>query len=296
MGDPSSTSSGAEVILITKSNGETAPYEQAKLRRSLQRSGAKAQLIEDIVAQIESEIQPGWSTRQIYQRAFGRLRQKSRPVAGKYKLKRAILELGPTGYPFEHFIAALLDHQGFDTRVGMVFPGRCVSHEVDVWAQRDREVRIAECKFHRDVARKNNVQVPLYFHARFNDLRDRWLSEQAGESHAKKDITGWIVTNTRFSSDAIQYGTCSGLHLVGWDQPAGGSIKDWIDESGFHPITCLTSLNKAEKRGILQQGVVLCQDLNTQVLEQGGIARNKWTRILQEAKGICSTQGSEDGN
>ena len=280
------------MILITKSNGDVVPYDQAKLRRSLQRSGAASPSIEDIIAQVESELRPGWTTRQIYQRAFGKLRQHSRPAAGKYKLKRAIQELGPTGYPFEHFIAALLAHQGFDTRVGPVVAGQCVSHEVDVWAEKDGRVRVTECKFHRDVARKNNVQVPLYFHARFNDIRHKWRADAAGDERPESHMSGWIVTNTRFSGDALQYGACAGLKLVGWDQPAGACIKDWIDESGFHPITCLTTLNKAEQRAILQQGVVLCQDLNTAVLDLGGISRNKWPRVLAEAHGISDVPAS----
>lgn len=280
------------MILISKSNGDVVPYDQAKLRRSLQRSGAEPASIEHIIAHVESELQPGWTTRQIYQRAFSLLRKHSRPAAGKYKLKRAILELGPTGYPFEHFIGALMGQQGYNTQVGVVVQGKCVPHEVDVWAEKDGRVRVTECKFHRDVARKNNVQVPLYFHARFNDILQRWCAEAPGEARQADHVSGWIVTNTRFTADAVQYGSCSELKLISWDQPAGSSLKDWIDQSGFHPITCLTSLNKAEQRAILQQGVVLCQDLNTSVLDMSGISRNKWTRVLAESEGICTPRAA----
>src|SRR5688572_31482810 len=47
----------------------------------------------------------------------------------------------------------------------------------------------------------------------------------------------WVVTNTRFSTDAIQYGTCAGLNLLGWDFPKKKSLKEQIDTLGLYPVT-----------------------------------------------------------
>ena len=40
--------------------------------------------------------------------AFNLLKANSKFVAAKYQLKRAIMELGPSGYPFESFISEVL--------------------------------------------------------------------------------------------------------------------------------------------------------------------------------------------
>lgn len=62
------------------------------------------------------------------------------------------------------------------------------------------------------------------------------------DGHAEKFQQGCVVTNTRFSADAAQYGRRMNMNLVGWDNPKHNRLKDWIDGSGLHPVTCLTSL------------------------------------------------------
>ncbi|HLR91356.1 MAG TPA: hypothetical protein VK040_10390 [Balneolaceae bacterium] len=71
-----------------------------------------------------------------------------------------------------------------------------------------------------------------------------------------------VYTNTRFTSDAIQYGKCVGLLLTSWDYPRGNGLKDRIDKSGLHPLTALTTLTKAEKTKLLDEGIVLCKELH----------------------------------
>ncbi len=104
-----------------------------------------------------------------------------------------------------------------------------------------------------------------------------------------KVFQGWVVTNTRFSVDAIQYGTCAGLHLIGWDYPVKESLKDQIDELGLYPITCLTSLTKTEKQFFLDKKIVLCHELydNTKLLEQAGIKPSRIDIILKEVFELC---------
>ncbi|MGS0527278.1 hypothetical protein ACU8V7_21050 [Zobellia nedashkovskayae] len=44
--------------------------------------------------------------------------------------------MGPTGFPFERFIGALLTYSGYETKVGIVMDGICVTHEIDVVAEK----------------------------------------------------------------------------------------------------------------------------------------------------------------
>ncbi|HEX2901083.1 MAG TPA: ATP cone domain-containing protein, partial [Bacteroidia bacterium] len=208
---------------ITKSSGAIVPYEASKLRASLMRAGASKALSGIIARRVKSMLYPEIPTEEIYRRAYELLREHSDRHAGRYKLKQALLELGPSGFPFERFVGALLQHEGFETEFDVVLPGKCVRHEMDVVARRGSETRLVECKYHQQRGQKSDVKVSLYIHARFQDLEAQLQSHhRQGNPH----FEGWLMTNTRFSDDAITYGRCAGIHLVAWDYPASGSLKE----------------------------------------------------------------------
>ncbi|KYG79307.1 ATPase [Roseivirga seohaensis] len=277
-----------KTVFITKASGEKAPFSPAKLKLSLERAGAGSSMIDRIVSEIEAQLFEGMSTKKIYSQAFSMLRKHSKPAAGRYKIKQAILELGPTGYPFEKFVGEILKHQGYRTKVGVIIQGHCVSHEIDVEAQKDNRHFMVECKFHNRQGYKCDVKIPLYIKSRFEDVKKQW---EKRKDHTNKFHEGWVVTNTRFTEDAIQYGKCSGLKLIGWDYPQQGSIRDRINLSGLHPVTCLTSLTKAEKQKLIDKMIVLCKELceKPKVLEEIGISRTRIKKIIKEGEEICSS-------
>lgn len=279
------------MVNVEKASGELVPFDIEKLKISLYKSGANSAIIEQILGQIESELFEGMTTKEIYRKAFSLLKRKSRPSAAKYKLKRALHELGPSGYPFEDFVAEILKFQGYRTKVGEIIRGHCVQHEVDVIAERDGELLIVECKFHQHQDRYCDVKVPLYIHSRYNDIIRKLSST---DKLKNKTPEGWIVTNTRFTSDAIQYGMCANLHLVGWDFPKRGSLKERIDISGLHPITCLTTLTKREKDYLLDREIVLCRDLINaeQELKNLRLSDTRIKNVLDEAQDVCTLDSS----
>lgn len=273
-------------LLITKASGQTAPFSETKLRASLQRAGASAVQVDDIIALIAPKLYPGITTKKIYKMAFSLLKQGSRHIAAKYHLKQAIMELGPSGYPFEQFIGEILKFQGYKTKVGEIVEGKCVKHEIDVIAQINRTQLMIECKYHNQPGIFCDVKIPLYIQARFKDVESTWLKTTGTQI----SYQGCVVTNTRFSSDAIQYGTCAGLKLIGWDYPAKGSLKDQIDTLGLYPVTCLTSLTKQEKQLLLERNIVLCKDIyrKPELLEQIGVKPSRTDVVMQETHLLCS--------
>lgn len=273
-------------LFITKASGEQALYEPGKLRYSLEKAGAAEEAISSIMAEIETMLYPGISTKKIYRRAYSLLRKTSSHLAAKYKLKKAIQELGPSGFPFEKFIGQILKHEGYRVQVGQIVRGHCVQHEVDVIVEKDDRHFMVECKFHGDQLRKCDVKVPLYIHSRFLDVEKAWRQKPG---HGQKFHQGWIVTNTRFTTDAVQYGSCTGLNLVSWNYPKKDSLKERIDRSGLHPLTCLTSLTKYEKQKLLDTGIVLCRELceNEYLLEKVGVKKPRAQKVLKEARLIC---------
>lgn len=245
-------------VMVQKASGELQPFSKEKLRISLEKSGADTILADEIVEHISSQIHEGISTKVIHDRAFAMLKTHRKPFAARYNMKQAIFALGPNGFPFEKYVARLFDAMGYSTQVGVIVPGRCIAHEIDVVLTKGTIHGFAECKFHNTPGMKCSVQTSLYVFARFEDICER-EGKPFSSDHGRE---GWLVTNTRFTDDALAYGSCVGLKLLGWNTgPLGESLERMIDGRGLHPITCLTSLKNEQKRMLLAEGIVLCQDL-----------------------------------
>jgi len=50
-----------------------------------------------------------------------------------------------------------------------------------------------------------------------------------------------LVTNTKFTSEALRYCSCVGVELLGWNWPKGKGLEDLIDAKKLYPITILPS-------------------------------------------------------
>ncbi len=213
----------------------------------------------------------------------------SKNVAGRYRLKKALFDLGPTGYSFEKFMGRLFERQGYKVQVGKIVEGVCVSHEVDVVAEKDNEIVMVECKFHRQQGRKSDVKVALYIKSRFEDIKT--ALERNGELKGKT-FRGFIATNTRFTDDAIKFGSCSGLELLAWNYPPHRNLQKWIEESDYHPITALGSANNRVKSVLLDNNIVLCREIIEQEkkLLDLRIPMHDIKKIVKEAQEIVGVQ------
>ncbi len=272
-------------IEVVKHSGIKAKFSIEKLKGSLRKSGAEESLVNEISSHVRDELYQGISTKEIYNRAFALLKKGKKGYASKYKLKKAIYELGPTGFPFEKFVGALLLYSGYEVKTGQFLQGKCVTHEVDVVAHKNGQYILAECKFHSDEGRNCDVKVSLYIHSRYRDI----LNYYGEKEHVEKPNEGWVVTNTRFTDDAIKYGECAGLYLLSWDLPKDNGIKDRIDRLGLYPITVSTLLSQREKQFLLSRDVVLCKQLINDAfyLDHLGISEKRKERILDEIKLLC---------
>ena len=276
---------------ITKSSGQSEAFSQRKLMRSLRRAGASEELSEEVWQALGPQVHSGMSSKQLEHQAFRLLKQLRHSVAARYQLKRAIMELGPSGYPFERLMGALFAHQGYEVQVGQILKGHCVTHEVDVVARQDRHpdghghdhLVLVECKYRNTPGFKCDVKVPLYIQSRFEDIR-------GAARLSKEQLGGWIATNARFTGDAIKYAECVGLKLLGWDHPESDSLSHWLDQSRLYPLTVLTSLSRIQKQALLAQNLILCQDILERPVAlhklPGGLAPGTENRILEECRAL----------
>lgn len=276
----------SESVDIIKYSGEKVKFSEDKLRNSLKRTHADDATIESIIDIVKDELYEGISTREIYTRAFHLLKKQKTHLASRYKLKRAIYELGPTGFPFEKFIGSVLKFSGYQTEVNRIIQGKCVTHEIDVVAHKNNHTTIIECKFHGEQGLKCNVKVPLYIHSRYQDVKSHWDIKSKNKTVLDQ---GWVVTNTKFTNDALVYGKCAGLYLLSWDYPKNNGLKDRIDRLGLYPITVSSLLSKREKQFLLNRNIVLCRELIDDhfYLDHLGISQIRQQKLFSEIESLC---------
>jgi hypothetical protein len=272
--------------LIIKGDGEREAFDQAKLLRSLEHSGAPGALAAEVAEEIGGAVRDGMTTTDIYKKAFDLLHKREHVIAARYSMRRAILDLGPSGFPFERYFAALMHTQGYETSYDVMVKGRCVSHEVDVVLKKNGHAIGAELKFHNTPGFKTDVKIALYVRARFWDIQ--WGAEDRKEKSGIDE--GWLVTNTKFTDNAIAYAECSGIRLLGWNYPYGAGLADMIMKSGVYPVTVLTTLSNADKMRLIASGVSLCHEIaeKPQVLESIGLSGKKAQMVAAESAAVCA--------
>ena len=279
-GGVSLSRSGA--ILITKADGELELFDSSKLDISLTRAGAGETIRKRVIAHVERELKPEMTTEEIYRHAYDILRrEETTPVAARYSIKRAVFALGPSGFPFEQFLAEILRAHGWAARTGAALTGRCAPHEVDVLAEKNGRRIGIEAKFHNEPGGKTDIKDALYVHARYEDLK-------SAPDASSRVNEGWLVTNTRFTRNAIRYAQCSNLTLLGWDYPREHGLVTMIEEARVHPLTCLTTLSEGEKHRLLDNKIVLCKSVQTgHLLEEYGVKPARIPSVLEEVKRLC---------
>lgn len=235
--------------LIQKASGDMVPFDVEKYRRSLQKSGAHSDIIHQIVKRIE-QIKPK-TTQELHVATISLLEELKPAVAGRYNLKRAIMALGPAGYSFESFIGEIFKHQGYEVQIHITLRGKCIEQEIDVIAQKDNKRYMIECKFHNKPGLASAAKIAMYTKARFDDIHISTKENKANRLHFDQ---AWLITNTRFTSQAILYAQCEHIRVTSWAHPEGESLAGIIDSLGLHPITSLPGLSKTIAKQLISQG------------------------------------------
>lgn len=269
------------IVYITKSDGKRELFEENKLVHSLTRAGAQREVVDEIVDEVGKTIRDGMSSTEIYSKAFSMLHKHHAPTAVKYSIRRALLELGPDGFPFEKFVARIFRLWGYETLTDQTVMGSCIVHEVDIVAWKGDKLAMVEAKFHNEMDLKSDVKVVLYVKARFDDISGM-IFEYGGTK--MKLGQKYLITNTKFTDQAIKYSNCQDIILIGWNYPSDGNLHDIIEKNSLHPITCLTSLTKQEKKELIGKNMLVCSDLakSPDILHSIGVKQVRVRDIIAE--------------
>ncbi len=272
-------------ITVLKADGSREPFRVEKLKRSLRRAGATDHEVADIIHKTEEILHDDITTQEIYRLAFEMLRNSEAPIRARYSLRRALFGLGPTGFPFEDFMARLFAAEGYQTKTRVILQGHCAEHELDVAAYKDDHSFVAEAKFHSSPGVKSDLQVVMYSFARIHDLRESRICND--------DICGikelLVVTNTKFTSTAEKYAECAGVSLLSWDYPKHNNLHDRIQRAHIYPVTVLQSLSATQKRALIERGVITCNDIveKPHTLRHAHLSLKRTEQVIAEARNLA---------
>lgn len=271
------------MVEIVKSTGEKESFEREKFCDSLRRAGAPHDLTEEVCTRVEQEVLPGMSTTQIFRKASKYLMRKNLPAGIRYNVKRGLELLGPAGFLFEQFVEVLMRSEGYEnTARDQMIRGECVEHEVDVVAEKNGERYIVEVKYHNQTSIKSPIEVVMYADARREDIA---RAEAKQGRNVKHHLL--LVTNTRFSANAVAYARCRGIALLGWQYPRERCLEDIIREHMLYPTTVLPSVDRGAREAFARHDMMLVRDLAPHsvedVVRKFGIDERRARGIIKEA-------------
>jgi len=273
---------------IIKATGKKEEFNEDKILNTILKAGAQKLFAKKITNKVKKKVYNGISSKKILNLTLNLLKEKPE-IAFRYDLKRAIMSLGPSGFPFEKFFARVLENYGFKTEIGRTIPGKNVTHEVDIIAKKKIKKNklqeltyMVECKYHNKLGIHTNIKVALYTYARFLDLK----------SNSKNKLNyPWLTTNTRCSSNAIKYAKGVNMKITTWNYPKGQSLQELIEKKKLYPITILKSIKDPIKEKLSYLGIVITKDILDydfdDLKSQTGFSERVLNQIIKEAKLVC---------
>lgn len=279
-------------MMIIKGDGNKVPFDANKVKESIRKTGAGEAIIEQVLSKVTSKMKDGMTTQDLYNLVKKELNDQSVCFSCRYSLRESVLKMGPAGFNFEYYVAAILEAHGYKTEVPKTnFQGACVDHEIDVVAEKDNRRIMIEAKFRN---RKNDtvdLKDIMATWSRFLDLVD---GASVGRCPHFDEV--WLVTNARFTKHARKFGQCKAMHLTGWKYPKDYSFGGMVDEVALYPVTAVDDLAENEVEDLAKSGLLLCKDLE-QTEPEDLSERLNWK--IERAKnliGKCSAIVNGDEN
>jgi hypothetical protein len=232
---------------VIKSSGDFEKFDHKKIYRAVRNAGGSKKLAGAAVNEVRKMYREDIPTKEIFEFLLEFL--KNEPgVSQRYGIKKAIMSLGPTGFPFEQFFARVLEYYGYQTTTDNKLKGKRIIHEVDIVAIRKKKWMI-ECKYHNESGTITDLHSALYTYARFLDLGKYGFDAP------------WLVTNTKCSDDAVEYARGVNLKITSWNYPQDESLQNLIMEKKLYPITILSSVSDEILNRLYSAKIVIARDL-----------------------------------
>jgi len=246
-------------VYVINSQGEQEPFSFRKVLKSARRAGASPNLAFEIASTIEKEVYPGIRTSEIFKRVKELLTKQDLRAGLRFNLKEGIRKLGPSGFPFEKYVAEIFSEMGFDVLLNQRLKGKCARYEIDFLAQKDKMIYVGECKYRVHPGERIDLKIALTNWARFLDLKQgEYLKSFKGYQ-----IRTIIVTNAKFTYQ-------------------------------LYPITILPSFRPSFLEAFGNQHLMLVGDVlsisEDKLSRKTGVPKKKLLPLIKEAKVLLGIQ------
>jgi len=220
------------------------------------RMGADVHVAHEVAEKIERKLYNGIPTRMILRMIFKFMRKHKPAVVNLFDLKKG-LSLMSSKPEFEIFVQLLLANHGFEVKPNKILRGKCVKHEVDAIARKDAITYFVEAKHHKSYHSLTGLDESRIARAVLEDITEGFM---LGRTELKID-RAMIVTNTRYSEHAIQYGLCRNIEQIGWNSSENLGLQNMIYEKKLYPLSCLKGLREEDRMKLVESGIVLIGQL-----------------------------------
>jgi hypothetical protein len=261
-------------VFVTKADGSRQLFGREKVVRTCLRMGASSRVAFEVAEKIESRLYDGISTQIILRMIFRFMRNYKPEVGHLFDLRKAI-SLMNSKPEFELFVQVLLMQHGFEVRPNQILRGKCVEHEVDAIARKNGVTFFVEAKHHLSYHALTGLDESRIARAVLEDVTESFM---LGRTDLKID-RAMIVTNTRYSEHAIQYGGCRNILQIGWSLPENLGLQNMIEGKRLYPLSCLRGLENETRMKLVESGIVLIG----QLLGENLYELAKKTRLPQDA-------------
>ncbi|MDD2696954.1 MAG: hypothetical protein PHE52_02245 [Candidatus Pacebacteria bacterium] len=269
-------------LYVINSLGEREPFSLKKIYVSCRNSGLDDYSARRIVEEIKEEIYPGITTFEISRMIDGALRKEFPRSAIKFSLKGAIRRLGPAGFTFEKYVGEIFSRNGYQVRLNQHLFGFCnCQYEIDFLARKNDLIYVGECKYHNLPGERIDLRIALANHARFLDI-------SKSPFFRSKKLKSILVTNTKFTSEAMKYSECVGVDMLGWKHPKKRGLEYLIEKQNLYPITILPSFKGYLTEIFAQKRKMLVLDLLESSAEKLsrklGVKEKEIEKLVKEAE------------
>jgi hypothetical protein len=259
-------------VFVTKADGSRQIFNKEKVVQTCLRMGASPQAAREVAEKVERRLYDGIPTRAVLKMILRFMRSQQPGVGHLYDLKLGLSLMSPRP-EFELFVQVLLAHQGFQVEANQILKGRCVEHEVDALATKDGITYFVEAKHHFSYHALTGLDESRIARAVLEDVSENYTSGGLRVDRAM------IITNTRYSTHAAQYGRCKNILQVGWSSPENFGLQKMIEDKKLYPLSCLKSLKSDMRSRLVNSGFVLIK----QLLEQDSWALARRAGLQHEA-------------
>jgi hypothetical protein len=241
---------------VRKADGSVQLFDREKVVRTCLRMGATRQVAYEVAERVERRLHDGMSTAKILQMVFQLMRSYKPGVGNLFDLRKG-LSLMSSKPEFEVFVQALLARSGFEVNPNRLLIGKCVAHETDAIARKDGVTFFVEAKHHSRYHTPTGLDESRIARAVLEDVVEGFA---LGKSDLKID-RAMIVTNTRYSDQAVQYGNCRNILQIGWSSPIDHGLQSMIEGKNLLPLSCLRGLGMDARMRLAMSGIVLFEQM-----------------------------------